>query len=94
MFLPEILQRINTGPKWKQISLDDCKKTVNVILPGIKIPAPVSNTDLCIKASAPGVHKSGGKGDSGGPLYLTSENPRQTSLGEMVNYLYFKIVAP
>ena len=88
---PEILQRINTGPEWKRISLNDCKKTAQVLVPGFKQPNfLVSKTDLCIKASTPEVHKSAGHGDSGGPLYLTSENPTHTSLGEFVND--FKIV--
>ena len=35
--------------------------------------------DLCIKASAPEMEKTGGPGDSGGPLYLVIP-----SLGELV----------
>ena len=73
-----ILQRLDTGPEWKYISLNECQK--------LKLPENVKprKGNFCIKASAPGKKKTAGGGDSGGPLYLTSEKPKQPSLGELV----------
>ena len=73
-----ILQRLDTGTEWKYISRDECQK--------LKLHESVKphKGDFCIHASAPGVKKTGGGGDSGGPLYLTSEKPKQPSFGELV----------
>ena len=71
-----ILQRLDTGTEWKYISRDECQK--------LKLDESVKphKGDFCIHASAPGVKKTAG--DSGGPLYLTSEKPKQPSFGELV----------
>ena len=74
----DILQRLDTGTEWKYVSRDECQK--------LKLDESVKphKGDFCIHASAPGVKKTAGGGDSGGPLYLTSEKPKQPSIGELV----------
>ena len=73
-----ILQRLDTGTEWKYMSRDECQK--------LKLDESVKphKGDFCIHASAPGVKKTAGGGNSGGPLYLTFARHKQSSFGELV----------